>query len=138
MALPELVTWRASYKESVWTPPLWRADELYADASGRNPKEPQVRVVGWAICCRLNGLWLVASGRLVLGASVAAGEAMAVARGLELLNPWGLLVTGCFAVKRMWDRIRRQPHSVVSGVNHPCWLVLASALEKHTVPGACG
>jgi hypothetical protein len=129
--LPELAAWRASCKESVWAPPPWRADELYADASGRNPKEPQVRVVGWAVCCKHNGLWLVASGWLLPGASVAAGEAVAVARGLVMLNPWGLIVTDCLAVKRMWDRIRRQPHSVVNGVSLPCWLLLASALAKH-------
>jgi hypothetical protein len=129
--LPELESWRSSSMASVWAPPPWRADELYADASGRQPKEPQVRVVGWAICGRLGGLWLTASGWLEPGASVAAGEAVAVARGLELLNPWGLIVTDCLAVKRMWDRIRRQPHTVVNGVSLPCWLLLASAMAKH-------
>ena len=81
-----------------------------------------MRVVGWAVCCKHNGLWLVASGWLLPGASVAAGEAVAVARGLVMLNPWGLIVTDCLAVKRMWDRIRRQPHSVVNGVSLPCWV----------------
>ncbi len=85
--LPELEAWRSSSKESEWAPPPWRADELYADASGRNPKGPLVRVVGWATCCRLGGLWLVASGWLEHGASVAAGEAVAAARGFKLLNP---------------------------------------------------
>ena len=48
-----------------------------------------------------------------------------------MLNPWGLIITDCLAVKRMWDRIRRQPQSVVNGVSLPCWVVLASALAKH-------
>ena len=90
-----------------------------------------MRAVGWAIRSRHVGLWLVASGWLVPGASVAAGEAVAVAMGFELLNPWGLSVTDCLAVKRMWDRFRRHPHSVVSGVSLSCWLLLASALAKH-------
>ena len=128
--LPELAAWKASCSESVWARPQWRADELYADASGRQPKGPQVRVVGWAFCCRLNGGWFVAAGWLMPGASVVAGEAVAVARGLEVLNPWGLIVTDCLAVKKMWDRIRRKPHSVAFGVSHPCWLLLASALAK--------
>ncbi len=78
--LPELMAWTASCKESVLAPPQWRADKLYVDASIRPPK-PQVRVVGWALCCRLNGLWLVAFGWLVPSASVAAGDAVAVAMG---------------------------------------------------------
>ena len=122
---PELAVWRASCGESAWTRPAWRADELYADASGRQPKEPEVRVVGWAVCCRSNGQWFVVSGWLLPGDSVAAGEATAVARGLEMLNPWGLIITDCLAVKRMWDRIRRQPQSVVNGVSLPCWMLLA-------------
>jgi hypothetical protein len=80
--LPELAAWRASCRESAWTRPAWRADELYADASGRQPKEPEVRVIGWAVCSRSNSLWLVVSGWLLPGDSVAAGEAVAVARGL--------------------------------------------------------
>ena len=129
--LPELLAWQSACKESTWTRPAWRADELYADASGRQPKEPEVRVVGWAVCCKIGGQWFVASGWLLPGDSVAAGEATAVARGLEMLNPGGLIVTDCLAVKRMWNRIRRNPGSVSNGVSLPCWLLLASALAKH-------
>ncbi len=78
-----------------------------------------MRVVVWAVCCRSNGLWLVVSGWLLPGDSVATGEAVAVARGLEMLNPWGLIITDCLTVKRMWDRIRRQPQSAVNGVSLP-------------------
>jgi hypothetical protein len=88
-------------------------------------------VIGWAVCSRSNGLWLVVSGWLLPGDSVAAGEAMAVARGLEVLNPSGLIITDCFAVKRRWNRIRRAPESVANGVSLPCWLLLASAMAKH-------
>ena len=100
-------------------PPQWRAKELYVDASGRQPKDPQVRIVGWAICCRIGGAWFTVAGWLEPGASVAAGEAVATARAVELLEMCGLIVTDCLAVKKMWDRIRRQPLSVVEGVSHP-------------------
>ena len=77
------------------------------------------------------GQWLGISGWLLPGDSVAAGEATAVARGVEMLNPGGLIVADCLAVKRTWNRIRRHPESVVNGVSLPCKLLLASALAKH-------
>ena len=46
---PELAAWRASCRESAWTRPAWRADELHADASSRQPKEPEVRA-GATVC----------------------------------------------------------------------------------------
>ena len=127
----ELEAWRSSQVASPWVPPQWRAKELYVDASGRQPKDPQVRIVGWAICCRIGGAWFTVAGWLEPGASVAAGEAVATARAVELLEVCGLIVTDCLAVKKMWDRIRRQPLSVVEGVSHPCWLLLARALARH-------
>jgi hypothetical protein len=45
----ELDAWRSSQAASPWVPPQWKAKELYKDASGRQPKDPEVRIVGWAI-----------------------------------------------------------------------------------------
>ena len=90
--LPELAVWRSSCKESTWSPPPWKADVLFVDASGRQAKEPSVRAIGWAICGLVNGVWHEVSGWLEPGSSVAAGEATAAARALELLSPGGLVV----------------------------------------------
>jgi hypothetical protein len=129
--LEELEAWRVSQAASIWVRPQWRAGELYVDAPGRQPKDPQVRIVGWAICGQAGGTWVSIAGWLEPGASVASGEAVAAARGTELLEPWGLLVTDCLAVKKMWSRIRREPHFVIEGVSHPCWVLLAKALAQH-------
>ena len=93
--------------------------------------DPQVRVVGWAFCARLHGRWVSAAGWLEPGATVTAGEATAVARAVELLMVGGLVVTDCQAVWKMWHRIRRNPRAVSRGVSHPCWLLLAEALDRH-------
>ena len=37
--LPELAAWRRDCKESVWTPPPWKSDELHVDGSGRQPNQ---------------------------------------------------------------------------------------------------
>ena len=95
MVLPELESWRAAFRPSVWVKPQWLAREIYADGSGRNPKEHQVRVVGWAFCANLGGRWVAVAGWLEAGASVTAGEATAVARALEVLEVGGLVVTDC-------------------------------------------
>ena len=129
--LEELEVWRAAQAASPWVRPHWRAKELYVDASGRQPKDPQVRIVGWAICCRNGGAWFTVAGWLEPGASVAAGEAVATARAVEVLEEHGLIVTDCQAVKTMWDRIRRQAVAVVEGVSLPCWVLLAKALAWH-------
>jgi hypothetical protein len=63
--------------------------------------------------------------------SVAAGEAIATARAVEVLEQGGLFVTDCLAVKKMWDRIRRRAFTVVEGVSLPCWVLLAKALARH-------
>ena len=132
LVLPELVAWRSAFRPFVWTRPQWHASEIYADASGRNPKDPHVRVVGWAFCSRRQGGWVPTSGWLEPGVSVAAGEAVAVARALEVLEIGGLVITDCFAVWRMWHRIRRNPQAVMNGASHPCWLLLA-ACTPYTV-----
>ena len=129
--LKELADWKAAFRPSVWAKPPWHASEIFADGSGRNPKDPQVRVVGWAFCARLLGGWVSAAGWLEPGATVTAGEATAVARALEVLLPGGLIVTDCQAVWKMWLRIRRSPRTVSRGVSHPCWLLLAEALAQH-------
>ena len=91
-----------------------------------------MRVIGWAICGKVRGVWHEASGWLEPGSTVAAGEAVATARALELLRPGGLVVTDCQAVKRMWDRIRRKPGSVsVLAGGLLCWVLLAEALRRH-------
>ena len=130
--LPELAVWRSSCKESTWSPPPWKADELYVDGSGRQPKEPSVRVIGWAICGKVNGVWRETSGWLEPGSTVAAGEAAATATALGLLSPGGLVVTDRQAVKRMWDRIRRKPGTVSAAAGClPYWVLLAEGLQRH-------
>ncbi len=57
--------------------------------------------MGWAICGRNGDIWLTVAGCLEPGASVAAGEAVAMARAVELLEVCGLIVTDCLAVKKM-------------------------------------
>ena len=57
---------------------------------------------------------------MVPGDSIAAGEAIATARAVEVLEEGGLIVTDCRAVKEMWDRIRRRAFAVVEGVSLPC------------------
>ena len=131
LVLPELEAWRSALRPAVWAKPRWRATEIYADGSGRNPKDPQVRVVGWAFCANVGGRWVCATGWLEVGASVTAVEATAVARSLEVLEQGGLVITDCQAVWRMWHRIRRNPKSVSCGVSQPCWLLLAEALRLH-------
>jgi ribonuclease HI len=131
LVLQELAEWKAAFRPFVWVKPPWQASEIYADGSGRNPKDPQVRVVGWAFCANLPGGWVSAAGWLEPGATVTAGEATAVARALELLMVGGLVVTDCQAVWKMWHRIRRNPRTVSRGVSHPCWLLLADALGRH-------
>jgi hypothetical protein len=71
------------------------------------------------------------AGWLEPGATVTAGEATAVARALEVLTIGGLLITDCQAVWKMWHRIRRNPRTVNRCVSHPCWLLLAEALDRH-------
>ena len=112
LVLPELAAWRAAFRLHVWAKPHWRASEVYADGSGRNPKDPQVRVVGWAFGAFLPSGWISAAGWLEPGATVTAGEATAVARSLELLEVGGLAVTDCQAVWKMWHRVRRNPKAV--------------------------
>jgi ribonuclease HI len=131
LVLQELAVWRAAFRPFVLAKPQWMASEIYADGSGRNPKDPQVRVVGWAFCARLHGRWVSAAGLLEPVATVTAGEATAVARAVELLMVGGLVVTDCQAVWKMWHRIRRNPRAVSRGVSHPCWLLLAEALDRH-------
>ena len=131
LVLPELAAWRAAFRPFVWARPQWQASEIYADGSGRNPKDPHVRVVGWAFCAKLPGGWVCTAGWLEPGATVTAGEATAVARALEVLRAGGLVVTDCQAVWKMWHRIRRNPQAVIRGVSHPYWLLLAEALGRH-------
>jgi hypothetical protein len=82
---------------------------VFAHNSGLQPKEPQVRVIGWAVCGLSGGRWRSVQGWLEAGASVATGEAVAAARAVEVVTPGGRAITDCSAVKRMWDRIRRKP-----------------------------
>jgi hypothetical protein len=128
---PAVATWRSSSSPSVWQRPEWRAQELFVDGSGLQPKDPAVRVVGWAVVGSSNGHWKTASGWLAVGATVAAGEAVAAARAVELLLQGGRVVTDCSAVYDMWHRIRRDPRAVRRGVSAQCWVLLAEALARH-------
>jgi hypothetical protein len=105
--LPELAASCRDCKDSVRTPPPWKSDDLYVDGSGGQPKEPQARVIGWAISGKVRGAWREAPGWLGTGSTVVAGEATPAAHAVQvLLSPNGLAVAACQAVKRMWDRIR--------------------------------
>ena len=57
--------------------------------------------------------------------------ATAVAGALQVLRAGGLVVTDCQAVWKMWRRIRRNPQTMIRGVSHPCWLLLAETLSRH-------
>ncbi len=130
--LSDLAAWRRDCTESVWTPPPWNSDELYVDGSGRQPKKPHARVIGWAVCGKVRCVWHEASGRLEPGSTVIAGKATAAAHAVELLNPHGLVVADCQAVKRMRDRIRTEPGSVSALAGRlPRWVLLAEPLRRH-------
>ncbi len=45
----------------MWTQP-WKSDELHVDGSGKQPKEPHVWVIGWAMCGKVRGASREASG----------------------------------------------------------------------------
>ena len=131
MQLPALAAWKSSFGPSQWQRPAWRADEVFADSSGLQPKDPQARVVGWAFCGRSNGRWCSMQGWHGVGASVCAGETVAAAYAVQVLTPEGRVITDCLSVWRMWHRVRRNPGSVSRGVSHPSWILLAEALAEN-------
>ncbi len=97
--LPAVEAWRSSLHPSTGRRPSWRAKELFVDASGLQPKEAHVRVVGWAICGLSDGQSHSVAGWLEAGASAAAGEATATGHAVELLAPGGRIIADCLAVK---------------------------------------
>ncbi len=98
-----------------------------------------MRVVDWAICGKVTGVWHEVAGWLEQCSTVVAGEAVATARALACLSSRGLIVTDCQAVWRMWNRIRRKPSSVsASAGSLPCWILLAEALGRHPTARCLG
>ena len=128
---PALQTWlRQQAVQSAIVQPEWRADEVFADASGRHPKDPAVRVVAWAVCGLVGGAWHQATGHLQIGASVCAGEAAAAAGAVGACSPGGMVVTDCKAVLRMWNAIKAgRKHARKQVLAGSCWQCLAEALE---------
>ena len=120
-----LEAWKAW---KVWAPPAWRAAEVYVDASGRHPKDPAIRVVGWALCAKVAGAWQAATGWLRPGATVTAGEATATIHAVEVLEPGGRVVTDCKAVHDRWYSIRGGRWSAAD-LSDRCWVRLAAALR---------
>ena len=97
-----MVQWRWEQHESLWLNPPWRAMLLFVDGSGLHPKDPAVRVVGWAIVALVSGEWRTEVGRLLPGESVTAAECMATARAFSLCLEGGTIVTDCKAVRDMF------------------------------------
>ena len=123
-----LEAWKAQQRESEWAPPAWRAAEVYVDASGRHPKDPAIRVVGWALCAKVAAAWQAATGWLRPGATVTAGEATATIHAVEVLEPGGRVVTDCKAVHDRWYSIRSGRWSAAD-LSDRCWVRLAAALR---------
>ena len=123
-----LDAWKAQQQESVWAPPAWRAAEVFVDGSGRHPKDPAIRVVGWALCAQVAGVWQAVTGWLRPGATVTAGEAAATINAVEMLEQGGRVITDCKAVYTKWHSIRSGLRSAVGGAEQ-CWSSLAAALK---------
>ncbi len=62
-----LEAWKARQCESAWVQPPWRAAEVFVDGSGRHPKESAIRIIGWAICAKVAGVWRSVAGWLKPG-----------------------------------------------------------------------
>ena len=121
---PALVAWVAQQTEQpAVVRPVWRAEEVFADASGLHPKDPAIRGL-------VGGVWQKVSGHLPIGASVCAGEAAAAACAVAACSPGGTVITDCKAVLHMWVAIRaRRKGATRKALAGSCWQSLAEALE---------
>ena len=127
---PALQAWvRQQPEPPAMARPDWRAEEVFADASGLHPKDPAIRVIAWAVCALVGGIWRQATGYLPIGATVCAGEAAAAACAVGACALGGMVITDCKAVLHMWTAIkagrRKARKQVLAG---SCWQCLAEAL----------
>ena len=107
MKLPALVQWRLEQHESLWLSPTWRAMLLFVDGSGLHPKDPEARVVGWAMAALVDGEWRSDVGWLLPGESVTAAECTAAARAFSMCLYGGRIVTDCKAVLDMYKWLKK-------------------------------
>ena len=131
--LPALMQWRAQLHASVWVKPTWRSPVVFVDGSGRRPKDPAARVVGFGICGKVGGEWCTEAGWLGPGESVTAAESTAAARGFHRCTPGGTVVTDCKSVYHMFRWLRRlkgQAAARAGTLKLTCWGLLAEAIRE--------
>jgi hypothetical protein len=124
--------WRAGQSESQWLRPTWRSPLVFVDGSGRHPKDPAIRVVGFGICGQELGGWRTEVGWLRPGESVTAAECTAAARAFSLCDHGGTVVTDCKAVYQMFRWLPRAPGraAVAAGtLKHPYWEMLGHGAQ---------
>jgi hypothetical protein len=103
---PKVQEWRAALKvdqHGEW--PTEGIQKWYTDASGMNPKDPQLRVVTWAVVWRGSEGWRSITGRVQGKQTVARGELFAALQVLEHTTGEAIIVTDCKLVSKGWKSI---------------------------------
>ena len=129
--LSALEQWKLEQHESLWLYPAWRAKLIFVDGSGLHPKDPDARVVGWAIVALVNGEWRTEVGWLLPGESVTAAECTAAARAFSLCLHGGRIVTDCKAVYDMFGWLKKASGKAAAAgtLKQSCWERLAEAVR---------
>ena len=108
----EVLRWRRQWAASSKGSGAIKSKTIFVDGSATYPKEPSIRVAGWAVWSPDDGGWR--AGCLKPGSSVAAAEATAILEALKECDNEATIITDCKGVWKMWNSLRTMKESKVA------------------------